>query len=195
MNFEGTIALETKRLILRKITIDDAEDMYNNWASDDVVTKYLLWLTHKNVETSKEIAKLWIENYQSPSFYLWVMELKENHQVIGSISILDINEELKSGEFGYCMSQKYWNQGLMSEGVRSILNYLFTKVKFDTIYARHQKENIASGKVMIKNKMRYLCTKEELIKKTNKVVIMNYYQITKDDFIREYIDLNNEVKI
>ena len=42
MDFRGTERLETKRLILRKLSIDDAENMFKNWASDDEVTKYLV---------------------------------------------------------------------------------------------------------------------------------------------------------
>ena len=51
MNHIGTIRLETDRLILRRFTMDDAEGMLNNWASDDEVTKYLTWPTHQNIET------------------------------------------------------------------------------------------------------------------------------------------------
>ena len=52
MNHIGTIRLETDRLILRRFTMDDAEGMLNNWASDDEVTKYLTWPTHQNIETT-----------------------------------------------------------------------------------------------------------------------------------------------
>jgi len=41
MNHKGTVTLETERLILRRCTLDDAEAMFQNWASDDEVTKYL----------------------------------------------------------------------------------------------------------------------------------------------------------
>ena len=60
MNHLGTINLETDRLILRKFKIEDAEDMYNNWASNSEVTKYLSWETHLNIEKTKEILKSWI---------------------------------------------------------------------------------------------------------------------------------------
>ena len=41
MKHIGTRELETERLLLRKISVNDAEAMYNNWASDDVVTRYI----------------------------------------------------------------------------------------------------------------------------------------------------------
>ena len=50
MNDLGTITLETERLILRKFKIEDAEAMYNNWATDPECNKYLSWDLHKNIE-------------------------------------------------------------------------------------------------------------------------------------------------
>ena len=37
----GTKTLETERLILRRFKIEDATEMYNNWAKDEKVTHYL----------------------------------------------------------------------------------------------------------------------------------------------------------
>ena len=70
MNHLGTINLETDRLILRKFKIEDAEDMYNNWASNSEVTKYLSWETHLNIEKTKEILKSWIENILKTIFII-----------------------------------------------------------------------------------------------------------------------------
>ena len=45
--------LETERLILRPLTVNDAEEAFKNWTSDDEVSKYVRWSTHKNVEETK----------------------------------------------------------------------------------------------------------------------------------------------
>lgn len=45
---DSTKTIQTNRLILRKSTITDADDMYNNWASDIECYKYLAWNVHKN---------------------------------------------------------------------------------------------------------------------------------------------------
>ena len=50
MEHKGTVTLETPRLILRRLTLADAEPMYRNWASDPEVTKFLTWPTHSSVE-------------------------------------------------------------------------------------------------------------------------------------------------
>ena len=48
----GTKRLETGRLILRRFTVLDAEDMYRNWASDPEVTRYLTWPCHASAEAT-----------------------------------------------------------------------------------------------------------------------------------------------
>ena len=63
MNHKGTITLETNRLILRRFRLDDAQAMYDNWASDPEVTKFLTWPIHGNVEISRSILQSWIDAY------------------------------------------------------------------------------------------------------------------------------------
>ena len=77
MNHKGTILLETNRLILRKFVIEDSEAMYNNWASEDKVTKFLTWPTHSDVEVTRAVLSSWIADYNKADFYNWAIELKE----------------------------------------------------------------------------------------------------------------------
>ena len=60
MNHKGTTKLETKRLILRRFVIEDAKAMYQNWASEDEVTKFLTWPTHTSIDTTKTVLTGWI---------------------------------------------------------------------------------------------------------------------------------------
>jgi len=84
MNHKGTVALETKRLILRQFTIDDAEAMFRNWASDAEVTKYLTWPTHADISVSKAVIESWIPLYEKLGHYSWAIVLKENNEPIGN---------------------------------------------------------------------------------------------------------------
>ena len=43
MQHKGTKSLQTNRLILRRFEESDAKAMFDNWASDSEVTKYLAW--------------------------------------------------------------------------------------------------------------------------------------------------------
>ena len=67
MKHLGTKELETERLLLRRFTINDADNMYKNWASDPEVTKYLMWPTHDSVHI-KRYFKYLISNYEKRIF-------------------------------------------------------------------------------------------------------------------------------
>jgi RimJ/RimL family protein N-acetyltransferase len=58
INHKGTQKIKTERLILRRFKITDAKFMFNNWASDPEVTKYLSWPSHKELSTTKKIINL-----------------------------------------------------------------------------------------------------------------------------------------
>lgn len=55
MNKAGTQRIGTDRLILRRFRLEDAEDMYANWASDPEVGRFLTWPTHSSVEVTKSL--------------------------------------------------------------------------------------------------------------------------------------------
>ena len=74
MKHQGTIRIETDNLILRKFKLEDAEEKYQNWTSEEEVTKYLAWPVHANVDASSMVLQEWITNYSKPDFYRWGIE-------------------------------------------------------------------------------------------------------------------------
>ena len=73
----GTKRLETGRLILRRFTVEDAEAMYRNWASDPEVTRYLTWPCHASAEATAALLETWVEKYQDGGYFQWAIEFKE----------------------------------------------------------------------------------------------------------------------
>ncbi len=73
MNNIGTKTIETERLILRKLEIADAQNMFNNWANDSEVCKFLSWEPHGNIEVTKNLLVSWINSYQSYETYNWAI--------------------------------------------------------------------------------------------------------------------------
>lgn len=162
MKHQGTKKLETGRLILRQFTIKDAEAMYNNWANDPEVTKYLMWPHHKNIEVSKNVIADWISHYDENDYYLWAIVLKENgDEPIGSISIVHKDDNIEMVHIGYCIGKKWWNQGLTSEALSSLVKFFFGEVNVNRIESRHDQRNPNSGKVMMKCGLKYEGTHRE----------------------------------
>ena len=155
MNHKGTILLETNRLVLRKFVIEDSDAMYNNWASEDEVTKFLTWPTHTGTGVTRDVLNSWIASYNKNDFYNWAIELKEIGEVIGNISVVQIKENIKCALLGYCMGTKWWGLGIMPEAGKEVIRYLFEEAGFNRIAATHDKNNPKSGRVMQKIGMTY----------------------------------------
>jgi ribosomal-protein-alanine N-acetyltransferase len=130
--------------------------MYQNWASDMEVCKYLSWGPHPNEAASRARIKYWISRYGEMNFYQWAIVLKDQNMPIGSISVEISNERTASCEIGYCIGRDYWNRGIMTEAVRAIMHYLFYDIEYIMIQAKHDVLNVASGKVMKKVGMMYV---------------------------------------
>jgi ribosomal-protein-alanine N-acetyltransferase len=152
---KGTQSIETVRLILRRFEVQDAEDMFQNWAGDPEVCKYLSWGPHKGVDDSLKRILSWISNYNNKNSYIWAIELKSKNLVIGSISVEISDETTQCCEVGYCIGKPHWSRGIMTEALLAVMHYLFYEVGYLSIRAKHDVINIASGKVMQKAGMQF----------------------------------------
>ncbi len=148
----GTKPLKTPRLLLRPYTINDAQAIFDNWASDPEVTKTLLWDTHPDVSYTRHLLAAWVRAYQTGRNYHWGIE--RDGEIIGDISLVKWSATHLSGEIGYCLSRKAWNQGIMTEALMRVMRYLFQEVGFRRLYLLHATENPASGRVMEKAGLR-----------------------------------------
>lgn len=182
MRHQGTKVLETDRLKLRRFTVNDAQDMYNNWASDDEVTKYLMWPSHNNVEVSKAYIESIINVYSQPDTYNWGIELKEIGQVIGAISVVRYDDAVESVHIGYCIGSKWWNKGITSEAFTAVIKYLMEEVEVNRIESRHDPRNPNSGKVMEKCGLRYEGTLRESDYNNQGICDASWYALLREDY-------------
>ena len=155
MTHLGTLEIETSRLLLRRFTLDDAKAMYENWASDPEVTKYLTWPSHSNVAVSRAVLVDWIANYSRTDFYQWAIVPKALNQPIGSIAVVSQDDRICKAHIGYCIGKPWWHQGYMSEALQAVMNYLFDSVGMLRLDSRHDPRNPYSGAVMRKCGMKY----------------------------------------
>lgn len=181
MQHKGTLELETSRLRLRRFTLDDAPAMYQNWASNPEVTKYLTWPTHDDISVTKSILEDWISKYNEPNWYMWGIVLKATNELIGNISIVEQQEQIQEVSVGYCIGSNWWNQGITTEALQSLIGFFFTEVGCNRVVARHDIHNPASGYVMKKCGMK----SEGIMRKSDRnnqgICDMCCYAILKED--------------
>lgn len=180
MNFPGTVVLETERLVIRPFCGADAHDMFYNWANSSHVTRFLTWPVHETVADSEEILNAWVKDYENPKNFNWCIEWKENHQAIGNISVVHMNEEIEEAEIGYCIGEEYWKKGIMTEALKAVMGFLFEEAGLNRVCARHDTNNPNSGRVMKAAGMLYEGTMRQAGKNNMGICDYSLFAITKD---------------
>jgi [ribosomal protein S5]-alanine N-acetyltransferase len=150
-----TPILETERLILRPLSIQDAEVIFDRWTSDDRVSRYVRWSTHKDSKETADWLCMEEHNILSDNVYQWGFVLKDSSYLFGSGG-LNYNETEKAFELGYNIMYKCWNHGYTTEAVEAILNFAVKELNKNNFIAWHAVENPASGRVLEKCGFEYL---------------------------------------
>jgi [ribosomal protein S5]-alanine N-acetyltransferase len=153
--------IETERLLLRRMRLDDAEAMFA-YASDPEVTRYVPWDTHHSIEDSESFLTFAIEGYERGDFGGWGVVLKDSGVFIGTCGLdAGYAPEHARAELGYVLSREHWGKGLMLEAVRAVIRFGFGRIGLNRIEARCIAENTASARVMEKAGMTYEGTLRE----------------------------------
>ena len=183
MKHIGTKAIETERLILRPFTLEDAQPMFDNWACDPEVTKYLTWPVHSSVEVTSMLLKDWVAGYETPDRYNWAITLKEEGNApVGNISAVQVEENVESVEIGYCMGRRCWGKGIMAEALKAVIDFFVAEVGTKRVYARHDTANPNSGKVMAKAGMTFEGVLRQSGRNNQGIVDLAYYSILKREW-------------
>ena len=170
------VTLQTNRLTLRAFRLSDLEDFYE-YAKVFGVGQMAGWLPHKNIETSMEILKMFIEEKN-----VFAIVLKENNKVIGSLGIEQLNSSqmidssLVGREIGYVLSKTYWGNGLMPEACRSVIDYCFNSLNYDFLMLGYFTFNNQSKRVGEKLGFKFLeqityKTRMETVETTNLTIL------------------------
>ena len=146
--------IETKRLILRPLTLSDANTAFK-WTGDAEIAEYVSWLPLKSlddtIEWLKEIA--WkhdnMGNIVQNDNYIWGFVLKETGELFGSGGLI-WEDEWQLFQIGYNILKSHWNRGYATEAMKAILKFAYINLGIKTVAGGHAKENIASAKVIEK---------------------------------------------
>lgn len=179
--FSHLPTLMTRRLILRPARMSDAEDMYE-YSRDPLVARHVLWDAHTSIHQTRGYLRFLIRQYRTGAPSTFVIVLKETGRVIGTIGFMWIQQENRSAEVGYSLSRRYWNQGYMSEALRAIVDFGFTKLSLNRIEAQHECDNPASGHVMRNAGMLHEGTLRQRLYNKGRYVDVDIYAIVRSDF-------------
>lgn len=137
--------IKTDRLILRPLTVNDADDVFE-WTGDERVTEYMIYPCHKNIGVTRE----WLCSLDSlENEYTWGFVRKSDGKLIGSGGIRFRTDE-NVWSFGYNLRYDCWGQGYATEASRRMIEYAYSENNAREFVSEHAVENTASGRVIEK---------------------------------------------
>ena len=146
--------LETERLWLRKLTQEDAADMFE-YAADSEVSRYLTWEPHKSIEESCAFIQTVLDAYREGQVTDWGIEHKRDRKLIGTCGFIKWVRSRNCAEIGYALSQAYWHRGLMTEAVTGVADLGFRDMGIYRLEAFCAPPNVGSARVLEKLGMHY----------------------------------------
>ena len=169
---------ETERLILRKIELEDASNMFA-YHSDPEVMRYMNMKRHENLEATQQAI---VDFYMTNRLNVWGIEEKNTKKIIGDIYLALKGDK---GTFAWLLNSRYWGLGIMPEAASCLRDFAFDKLALQVITADHLVENTKSGRVMEKIGMKKTGQIYEYFKKEKRSVALNYWAITRSDYEKQ----------
>ncbi len=146
INFDPFPVIETERLLLRQISLEDAEDIFLLRTNNEAI-KYILKPKLKSIDDAKDLIKIMTNISERIQ---WGITLKEENKIIGTIGYHKIAKEHYRAEIGYMLHPDHWNTGMMSEALTKVLDFGFNEIKLHSIEAIINPDNATSRKILQK---------------------------------------------
>ncbi len=169
--------LQTQRLLLRALHASDAPRIFDCWASDPAVTKYLTWLPHESVAVTEQLMTRWLADYEKQDTFRYGIELRETGELIGMIDVVGYHHG--NPVIGYCSGRAYWGNGYMTEALRAVCDELFAE-GYETIVIEAMAENIGSNRVIQKAGFTFVGSRQQpQSEHMPEIVTINSYRLYK----------------
>jgi len=141
--------LHTDRLVLRELTVNDAQAILNCFSNSNVLRHY-----GQNPLTSldqvRQIINNFSTNYDEKRGIKWGIELKGQAGIIGTIGFQEWSTEHKRAEISYALFPESWGKGYALEAVNKVISFGFQEMELVRIGAIVFTENDASNRLLIK---------------------------------------------
>jgi RimJ/RimL family protein N-acetyltransferase len=140
--------IETNRLLLRKPMMEDALPIFQLYAQDQEVTKFLTFKPHQSIVETKTFLKRCLSNWKDETSFPWtIIRLKDN-QLLGMVEIVKMDQT--GIQMGYVLAKPFWGNGFMTEVLKEIINWAFIQKDIYRVWAICELDNTASARVMEK---------------------------------------------
>lgn len=177
-------ALETERLLLRKLMMEDAEDLFK-YASEPSVSRFMPWGVHKTIDDSKGFLASILEAYERQQKLTWAIQLKQTGKMIGTIDYVSWQPKRSKAEIAYTLSYEYWGQGLMKEAADGLLAFGFKEMGLNKIEAPIMLENTQSRRLAEKLGMKLEGVARDHMVIKGEFVDLAMYSLLKTEYLTD----------
>ena len=160
MKYANFRNLETERLILRDIRMEDIQEYYERLFGDGDVAKFMLFDPHQDIGESYQSIEKLLARYEEGKCYRWGIAEKNDGSLIGMIELLRFDEKTDTCSFAYMLGCDYWNRGYGTETLKEVIRFAFEEMELKRIVVDHMAANPASGAVMRKAGMKHIGTEK-----------------------------------
>jgi len=136
---------ETSRLLAKPAAVADARVVFEDYASDPAVAKYMTWTPHRSVNDTIEFLKRCERVWDKGSAFPWSLWRKQDGAFAG---LIEIRVQTSAVDLGYALVRRWWHQGLMSEAVTSVVHWAVAQPTIYRVWATCDVENAASARLL-----------------------------------------------
>lgn len=175
MNFEFK-EITTERLLLRKLEIKDSGPLFNfhkdkgNFLDADLPV-------YKAIEDVVLYIEKMNQGIIENKWYIWAIVSKDTSELMGSLTIWNLDKDLNKAEFGYALFPNFRGNGYMKEALLATIDYGFNILKLDSIEAYTKVDNQKSRRLLEALEFKYLETIED---DYSNGALMSIYKIDKN---------------
>lgn len=173
--------IQSDRLLLRQLRLDDSRDLFHYFSLDEV-TEYYDLESFKDVKQAEQLIQSWNQRFESNQGIRWGITLNSESRIIGTCGFHNWMKEHDKAEIGYELAPEYWRKGIMTEAIREILKFGFTNLGLNRIEAFIDPENISSRKLLAKVGFREEGLLKECFYEKNRFVDAVIFAILRKQF-------------
>lgn len=139
--------IDTARLILRRPRPDDASAIFNGYAQDPDVARYVMWRPHSSIADTNDFLVTVLERIAHGKEQSWVITLKGDDRAVGMVALRPNGFK---NDIGYVLARSHWGRGLMTEAARPMIDLSLSDPQVRRVWAVCDVDNKASARVMEK---------------------------------------------
>ena len=140
--------IQTQRLRLRFPVLSDAKAVFDGYASDEEVARFVMWTPHQALTSVEEFIRERIRRIDTGEEFTWAITIPTDDHAMGMLGARVRGHKV---DIGYVLAKPHWNRGYMTEAISSVTNWFLSQPSLFRVWAVCDVENIGSARALEKS--------------------------------------------